>query len=247
MPTILTIAGSDPTGGAGVQADLQVICSLGCHGAGAITSITAQDTGGVRAAHHLPAEWVREQLECLLADVEVAAIKTGMLGTAETVEAVAEVLRRSDAPLVVDPVLRSTSGLALLDEGGVEVLRQTLLPQATLVTPNLAEAGVLTGMEADSVEDMRECAGALTDLGAMCVEGRVYELHGRRIGAGREIHGTGCALAAAAAAFLAQGGSVLRAAEQAKAYVAAGIEASQAIGGNAAVLGYGAAARAVLT
>jgi hydroxymethylpyrimidine/phosphomethylpyrimidine kinase len=264
MPTILTIAGSDPTGGAGVQADLQVICSLRCHGAGVITSITIQDTERVRAAHHLPADWVREQLECLLADVGVAAIKTGMLGTGETVEAVADVLRRrTGMPLVVDPVLRSTSGLPLLEEGGVEVLRRALLPQAALVTPNLAEAGALTGMEVSSVEEMRECVRALTGLGAraalikgghlpgepidvLCVGESLYELRGRRVGAGREVHGTGCALSAAAAAFLGRGCPVLGATEQAKAYVAAGIEAAHTIGRGAAVMDYMAAARAVL-
>jgi len=130
MPTILTIAGSDPTGGAGVQADLQTFCSLGSHGAAVITSITAQDTASVRSTHHLPAEWIGEQLAGLLEDVAIDSAKTGMLGNAAIAETVAEVLCQwPDIPLVVDPVVWSTSGLALLDGPGVEAVRRRLLPR----------------------------------------------------------------------------------------------------------------------
>jgi hydroxymethylpyrimidine/phosphomethylpyrimidine kinase len=262
MRTILTIAGSDPTGGAGVQADLQVFALLGCHGAAVLTSVTVQDTRGVQATHHLPPDWVREQLACLLKDVKVGAIKTGMLGTASTVEAVAAVLEACPAPpLVADPVLRSSSGRSLLDDEGLAALRQRLIPMATLVTPNLDEAEALAGMEVRSVAAMRECAQRLTDLGAraalvkgghlsgepvdvLCVAEECHELASPRL-AGGAVHGTGCALASAAAALLGEGRSVLEAVEGAKAYVTAGMAAAHGIGGGARVLAYAAGARAV--
>ena len=262
MRTVLTIAGSDPTGGAGVQADLQVFASLGCHGTAVITSVTVQDTRGVHATHHLPPECVRDQLVCLLDDVRVDAAKTGMLGAATTVEAIAQVLETyPGAPLVVDPVLRSTSGRPLLNDAGLAVLRQRLVPRATLVTPNLDEAELLAGMEVRSLPQMRECARRLTDLGAkaalvkgghlpgdpvdvLCLAEQCYDLPGPRL-AGRPVHGTGCAFAGAAAVFLAEGHPTLQAVEQAKAYVTGGIAAAHAIGSGSAVLDYAAAAKSL--
>jgi hydroxymethylpyrimidine kinase/phosphomethylpyrimidine kinase len=261
MPTVLTIAGSDPTGGAGVQADLQVFASLACHGAGVITSLTVQDTRGVQAVHHVTREIVRDQLARLLADVAVGAAKTGMLAEAGIVEVVGEALRAHPGmPLVVDPVVTSTSGRRLLDEAGVGLLRRDLLPRATLVTPNLAEAEVLTGHAVRSVPQMRDAARRLVDLGAgaalvkgghlpgepvdvLCLAGELHELTGPRVPVPQAVHGTGCALSAAATAFLAQGDPLPLAVQRAKAYVAAGLAAARTIGGGSAVLDYVAAAR----
>ncbi|MBM3474416.1 MAG: bifunctional hydroxymethylpyrimidine kinase/phosphomethylpyrimidine kinase [Armatimonadetes bacterium] len=260
MRTTLTIAGSDPTGGAGIQADLQVFSSLGCHGAAAITALTVQDTRGVHATHHVPPECVRDQLVCLLADVRVDAIKTGMLGLGATAEAVAGVLEAyPETPLVVDPVLRSTSGSPLLDDAGLIILQQRLIPIATLVTPNLDEAELLTGLQVRSLRQMRDCARRLTDLGAkaalvkgghlpgdpvdvLCIAGECRDLPGSRVDR-HAVHGTGCALAGAAAVFLAEGRPMLQAVERAKAYVAAGLAAAHAIGRGSDVLDYAAAAR----
>ena len=263
MRTVLTIAGSDPTGGAGVQADLQVISSLGCHGAGVITSLTVQDTRGVHAVHHLPPELVRDQLTCLLDDVPVSAAKTGMLGEAGIVGVVSQVLgSHASVPLIVDPVLASTGGCPLLDAEGLAVLRRELLPRAALVTPNLAEAEALTGMEVRSVSRMREAAKRLVAMGAaaalvkgghlpgdpvdvLCIGDDVWELRGERVQGGPSVHGTGCALSAAAAAFVARGEPLHRAVERAKAYVTAAIAAAHATGSGAMLMNYRAAAKAV--
>ncbi|MBM3498486.1 MAG: bifunctional hydroxymethylpyrimidine kinase/phosphomethylpyrimidine kinase [Armatimonadetes bacterium] len=261
MRTILTIAGSDPTGGAGVQADLQVIASLGCHGCGVITALTAQDTREVHAAHPLAADWVREQLDRLLADVRVDAVKVGMLGTASVAEVVADALATwRHTPIVLDPVLASSRGSELLEPAGLRVLKEGLLPIVSLVTPNLAETEALTGLQTRDVLRMREAGAKLLELGAaavlvkgghlagqpvdvLCAGDGVWELPGERIEGGAAVHGTGCALSTAAAVFLARGQSLPDAVRRAKAYVAAGLASPRTLGA-AAVLDYRAAARA---
>ncbi len=264
MVTVLTIGGSDPTGGAGVQADLQTVASLGVHGAAVVAALTVQNTTRVYATHAVPPEWVRQQLTTVLADVSVDAVKTGMLATGPLVRTVAEVMTQwKDVPLVVDPIARSTSGHELIDEEGVEELRRSLLPRATLVTPNLEEAELLAACSARTAEEMRQCARAIADMGPQAVvvkgghlrgqpgdvlysDGQVTELSGERIRLEREVHGTGCAFSAAAAAFIAGGQGIAEAVERAKAYVTAGLRNAAEIGGGSLVIDYGRAARAVI-
>ncbi len=265
MVTVLTIGGSDPTGGAGIQADLQTIASLGAHGAAVIAALTVQDTTRVHATRAVPAEWVARQLSCLLADVHVCAVKTGMLATAGVVGAVAEALSEGcQVPLVVDPLTRSTSGHELLDDEGVRELRSSLLPQAALVTPNLQEAEVLAGHEARTVEHMRECARIIADLGPGAVlvkgghlegdptdvlyeDGLTTELRGTRVALRGQVHGTGCAFATVAAAFIGRGRSTLEAVGKAREYVVEGLRHPLAIGGGASVIDYARAAAEVRT
>lgn len=256
LVTVLTIGGSDPTGGAGIQADLQTIASLRAHGCAVPSALTVQDTNQVRTTSPVAGECVRQQLSCLLADVRVDAAKTSMLGTGSVVAAVAEILSEyPDVPLIVDPVIRSTSGRSLLDEAGVRELRRRLLPQASLVTPNLAEAELLTGNEVRSVEQMRDTARMIAETGAAAVivkgghllgqpvdvlyaDGQMTELAGERIAVGREVHGTGCAFSAASAVFTARGHPMHEAVGKAKEYVAAGLRNAVSIGRGALVIDY---------
>ncbi|WP_299035528.1 bifunctional hydroxymethylpyrimidine kinase/phosphomethylpyrimidine kinase [uncultured Pseudokineococcus sp.] len=225
----LTVAGSDPSGGAGVQADLATFGALSAFGTAVLTALTAQSTAGVAGVHPVPAAFVTQQLEVLLDDVEVDAAKTGMLGSADVVAAVADVLARRPLPvLVVDPVMVATSGDRLLAEDAVEAVRDQLLPLADLLTPNLPEAAVLLGAaQARDPEEMADQARALLALGARGVllkgghappgpdgggdvvdvlalpeEGggaAVHHLVGARLRS-RATHGTGCVLSAACAA-----------------------------------------------
>ncbi|MGQ9733257.1 MAG: bifunctional hydroxymethylpyrimidine kinase/phosphomethylpyrimidine kinase [Candidatus Zipacnadales bacterium] len=264
MPTVLTIAGSDPTGGAGIQADLQTFASLGAHGAAVITAITIQDTREVHECHHLPPHLVREQLTCLLDDVAVSAIKTGMLVNATIVTVVAEVLREHPlSRLIVDPVIASTSGTRLLDDEGIEALRELLLPHATLVTPNVIEAARLTGCYASTEAEMASCAEALCRLGPRAVlvtgghlagdpvdvlqaDGQTVTIRGERVRLPREVHGTGCVLSAATATLIAQGSPIYEAVVSAKRYVSAGLRSAWQPGTGSYLIDYAAAAKAAL-
>jgi len=200
----LTIAGSDPSGGAGIQADVVTFARFGVHGASVVTAITAQDTRGVRAVMGVPPELVAQQLAAVRDDLDVRAAKTGMLLDAAVVDVVADELRRRPvSAFVVDPVLRATSGDALLHPDALDLLRTRLLPLATLVTPNLVEAEALTGRRVDSPAAMRDAARALVDelgAGAALVKGghlagpaldvlydgrAVHELSAARVGAMR--------------------------------------------------------------
>lgn len=249
-PRLLTIAGSDPSGGAGIQADLKVFSAHGAHGMAAVAALTVQDTRGVAATLDLPPEFVAAEVRTLLADIGCDAAKTGMLGSSAVVEAVAAVLREHPVPrLVVDPVLASTSGRRLLAEDGEEALRRALLPLAAVVTPNLAEASRLAGFEVASREAMREAARAIAALGprAVLVKGGhlpgaqvvdvLYDADSRsydEVASPRietpHTHGTGCVLSAAIACRLARGEPVARAARGAQAYVRAAIRAAVPIG-----------------
>lgn len=249
VPNLLSIAGSDPSGGAGIQADLKTFAALGVHGCAVIAALTAQSTRGVTAVWPVPAAFLAQQLETLLADVHVAAVKIGMLGTADAVHTVAEVLRRRAMSFVVlDPVMMASAGGRLLDAGGIDALRRELLPLATLVTPNTEEAGILLGRAAPrSVDEARRAALALHEAGAArvlvtgghlvageeCVDvlyddGRLTELRTARV-AGPGTHGTGCTLSSAIAALLAQGIALPEACARAQRFVAAGIAASGAL------------------
>ena len=235
----LTIAGSDSSGGAGIQADLKTFAALGVFGASAVTALTAQNTTGVRDVHGVPVANVVAQVEAVLDDLDVRAVKTGMLGTAEVVRAVAGLSDRLPH-LVVDPVMVASSGARLLEQSAEQAYVDALLPRAAVLTPNLHEAQVLLGASITTLDEQREAARALGALGprAVLVKGghavtgvgdeavdvlwdgsRLLELRSPRV-AGTNDHGTGCSLASAIAAGLAKGDDVGTAVAAAKAYVA---------------------------
>jgi hydroxymethylpyrimidine/phosphomethylpyrimidine kinase len=241
--TALTIAGSDSGGGAGLQADLKTFAAHGVHGTSAITAVTAQNTAEVRGVVPLEADFVRLQIEAVLSDFDVQSVKTGMLANREIVDVVAELAAAGRLPrLVVDPVLVSSSGQALMAPEGLEAYRARLLPHALVVTPNLREAGALTGIavgELMTVPAMTEAAelirasgvryvvvkgGHLTDAAHDVVAGPegITVLEAARVLTGND-HGTGCSLSAAITAHLAQGAEVLDAVRAAKAFVARGL------------------------
>jgi hydroxymethylpyrimidine/phosphomethylpyrimidine kinase len=241
-PVALTIAGSDSGGGAGIQADLRVFASLGLLGTTAITAVTAQDTVGVHDLHLVPAGVVRTQVEVVLADLAPAAVKTGMLGSSDTVKVVAELAVDGRLPhLVVDPVVVSTTGAQLLEEEAVAVVRDELLPRAAVVTPNRAEAAVLAGGAVDDLDDAiaaaRELHGRGTAVAVVTgghpdgdeVADVVVSAAGVRVLRAATVatdhdHGTGCTFSAAIAALLAHDRDVHDAIDEAAAIVRRGLE-----------------------
>ena len=248
-PRILAIAGSDSSGGAGIQADIKTIAMLGGYAMTAITAITAQDTRGVHGVWPVPIEGVLGQMQVTLADIGADAIKTGMLGSAPLVEAVAEMLsaRAQLVPRVIDPVMVATSGDRLVDAKAVAAIRSELVPNARLVTPNAPEAEVLTGKAVETVSGQRRAAEALLELGAngALVKGGhiggdvitdvLQTTTGEWIFETRRIettstHGTGCTLASAIAALLAQGTSVPDSVEQARDYLLKAIRTAKGFG-----------------
>jgi hydroxymethylpyrimidine/phosphomethylpyrimidine kinase len=258
----LSIAGSDCGGGAGIQADLKTFAAFGVYGASVVTALTAQNTCGVRGVEPVPPAFVTLQLETVLDDLGVGAAKTGMLGRTAVIEAVAGVLARRPIPhLVVDPVMVATSGDVLLLPDAVAALRSRLCPLATIVTPNLREAGALLGTAVASLEDMRVAARALvTRLGAqsalvtgghladpgdvavdvLCHGGDLQELTAPRIRT-RNLHGTGCTLSAGIAAGLALGWDLATAVATAKRFVTRAIETAPGIGRGSGPLNHAAA------
>lgn len=248
MKVALTIAGSDSGGGAGIQADLKTFAALGVFGTSAITAVTAQNTVGVDAVEVLSAGIVRDQIQSVTADFTIAAAKTGMLANAEIIAAVASAIRSHKIPnLVVDTVMVSKSRHRLLAPEAESALRETLLPLAHLITPNLPEAEVLTGMRIADIAAMREAAQRLFDLGARNVlvkgghlegtaatdvffDGKNFsELTGERIDT-KSTHGTGCTLSAAITAYLALGFSTEEACRKAKAYLTGALSHAQPLG-----------------
>ncbi|MGI8527059.1 MAG: bifunctional hydroxymethylpyrimidine kinase/phosphomethylpyrimidine kinase [Pseudolabrys sp.] len=242
---VLTIAGSDSSGGAGIQADLKTFAALGVYGASVITALTAQNTRGVTAIHDVPPDMVAAQLDAIFSDLKVDAVKIGMLSQTATIDAVAEGLARHDAKnVVLDPVMVATSGDRLLSPGAVAALRELLVSRALMVTPNLAEAAALTGAGlARNESEMEAQARQILSLGARRVlikgghgegpesvdllvgQGEVIRLAAPRIDT-RNTHGTGCTLSSAIAAGLAKGQSLADAAQAAKIYVTAAIAAA---------------------
>jgi hydroxymethylpyrimidine/phosphomethylpyrimidine kinase len=247
-PRALTIAGSDSGGGAGIQADLKTFAALGVYGASAITAVTAQNTVGVFAIHEVPPDVVAAQIDAVLDDIGADAAKTGMLSSASIIAVVADRLRsHRPLPLVVDPVMVAKSGDRLLREDAVSALRETLLPLATVVTPNAPEASVLAGIEVEDAVSAREAARRIRDLGPRFVIVKGGHLEGDRaddivfdgtdfhvLSAPRlatpHTHGTGCTFSAAIAAGLAQGLDPLAAAQAAKAYLHGAIEHAEPLG-----------------
>jgi hydroxymethylpyrimidine/phosphomethylpyrimidine kinase len=239
-PRVLTIAGSDSGGGAGIQADLKTMLALGVHGMSVIAAVTAQNSLGVQGYWELPPEAVRAQLDSVLSDIGTQAVKTGMLASAALVTTVAESLTDLDAPLVVDPVGVSKHGDSLLAPNALDAIRTDLLPLATLVTPNLWEVEQLTGVKVDEENRLRDAAEAVHALGPRWVlikgghlPGEPVDLlfdgtHEYRFSAARHdnrhTHGTGCTLASAIASYLALGSDVVEAVGQAKEFVTGAIQ-----------------------
>lgn len=261
-PRILSIAGSDSGGGAGIQADLKVITCLGGYGMSAVTALTAQDTCGVRAVHAAPPEFVALQVEMCLVDIGADAVKTGMLCNKQIVRAVAEVLRRRNAPnLVVDPVMFSKSGHRLLDEPAERALIEDILPLAAVVTPNLPEASRLAGFEVSDTDGMKRAAEAILTLGPHAVvvkgghlpgaaddllfDGREFRLFPAGRIATKNTHGTGCSYSAALATALGRGLPLGDAVSLAKRFVTEAIRCSLPFGAGCGPTDPLAAARAL--
>jgi hydroxymethylpyrimidine/phosphomethylpyrimidine kinase len=241
---VLTIAGSDSIAGAGVQADLKTFAALGVYGTSAVTAITSQNRSGVLGVFIVPLDVIRSQIEASVQDVSPYAVKTGMLATAEIVEMVADVISTRQRPnLVVDPVMMASSAgrRTLLSPDAVEVLKARLLPLAAVVTPNVAEAEVLSGIAVRSLDDAREAARRICDLGPSAVVVKGGHLEGEdaidvlydgaiftEFSAPRwphgAVHGTGCTFASAVAAGLASGHDTPTAVQRAKTYVTGAIE-----------------------
>jgi len=244
----LTIAGSDSGGGAGIQADLKTFQAFGVFGTSALTAITAQNTTGVRAVHAVPGDVVRAQIEAVVEDFPVAAVKSGMLATRPLVELVAEAIANAGLQnYVLDPVMVATSGDRLLNEDAVASILSKLLPLCTLVTPNLDEACILTGLEVQDEAGMRAAAQSLVDRGAAAAlikgghlkgtvaidvlfDGAAFTRYERPRIASTNTHGTGCTLSAAVAAGLALGRPLPRAVSDALDFVHAGIATAPGLG-----------------
>jgi hydroxymethylpyrimidine/phosphomethylpyrimidine kinase len=248
LRTAMTIAGSDSSGGAGLQADLKTFAALGVYGTSAVTAITAQNTVGISEVLPLSADLVTAQIEAVASDIAIHATKTGMLANAAIVEAVAAAIKELQLPLVVvDPVIVSKTGTRLLDDDGIQMMKAELLPCAAVVTPNIPEAEVLTGRRVESIEQARAAAVEIHRLGASAVvvtgghaigddivdllfDGTMFtELQVTRIHT-PNTHGTGCTFASAIAANLALGHSVVDAVVNAQGYVRGAIQQALSIG-----------------
>ena len=245
-PILLTIGGFDPSCGAGIAADLKTFAAYGCYGIAAITSLTVQNTQGVEAVHNTPSAELREQLEVLAKDCEIAAVKIGMLGNRGNAVVIGEFLdAHKFAHVVLDPVMKSSTGTELLDAGGVKYITSELLKRATVVTPNVPEAEILTGTEIKDIAAMEVAARKIVELGAgaVIVKGghmdravdvvfdgnELVQLAGDKLKI-ENTHGTGCTFASALAAQLAAGRGLVEAATLAKAYVTKAIEKGYAVG-----------------
>ena len=243
-PRVLSIAGSDSGGGAGVQADLKTFAALGCYGMTAITALTAQNTRGVRAIHGVPPQMLRDQIDAVVEDIGVDTVKIGMLHAPEIVQTVADAIDRHGLQnVVLDPVMVATSGAVLIDNPAIAVLVRELFPRAVVVTPNLDEASLLVGRPLRNEGDMEVAAAQLLAMGARAVllkgghlagdmvcdllmtpDGQAHWMRAPRIHSANT-HGTGCTLSSAIAAHLALGASLPDAIECARAFVRAALTA----------------------
>lgn len=250
-PIVLSIAGSDSSGGAGIQADLKTFSALGVYGATAITAITAQNTQGVNSQFALPPQMVYEQITAVIDDLNLSVVKIGMLSNVEIVNAVADALSNYDVKIVLDPVIVSTSGHRLLSVEAQDVIKERLLPMCEIVTPNIPEMETLTDMPVSTFEEKEKAANHLLSLGAKSVllkgghedgekktdvllskchgEGSQLIAHSSQLVsetiATKNVHGTGCTLSSAIAAFMARGLSLEDAVREAKHYVTEAIRA----------------------
>lgn len=242
MNIVMTIAGSDSSGGAGIQADLKTFQELGVFGTSAITALTAQNTLGVEGIFPTSSVFVKQQIEVVMRDLPVKAVKTGMLFSAEIIEVVAESLKDKDIHLVVDPVMIAKGGAALLQSEAVEALKSTLLPLATVLTPNIPEAEVISGITIETPADIKKAANVILDMGVSCVvmkgghlegeaaidrvyfhDGTSFSMQTKRIKT-KQTHGTGCTFSSAITAFLGQGFNLREAIIEAKKFVQLAIQ-----------------------
>lgn len=248
-PRALTVGGSDSSAGAGIQADLKTFAAFGVYGVCVVTAVTAQNTRGVSRSLCMPPDLVRAQLDAVLEDIGADAAKTGMLGNAAIVRAIAESFsERQVRNLVVDPVLQAKDGTSLLDSAGLKALRDLLLPLAAIVTPNAPEASALAEMPVENRDQARKAARRIAEMGCRCVlitgghlqgepadifyhEGEFAELKAERI-SGAAVHGTGCTLSAAIAALLALGRPLRGAVAEAHGYLQAQLRRAISIGGG---------------
>ena len=245
-PVLLSIAGFDPSSGAGITADIKTAAAHGCYAVTCITALTVQSTAGVRRVEAVRSETVSETLAELVSDLEIDAVRIGMLASGAVVRAVVSFLeQRRPQNVVLDPVIRSSSGAELLDPAGVEVLKNRLLPLADVITPNVEEAAILTGLTVEDVAGMRAAGERMQEMGSravvvtgghlrqpvdlLCYGGMDREFPGRRIES-QSTHGTGCAFATALACRLALGSALTEAVGQAKEYVAEAIVSAQPMG-----------------
>jgi hydroxymethylpyrimidine/phosphomethylpyrimidine kinase len=237
-PTVLTIAGTDPSGGAGIQADLKTFAALGCYGMSVITALVAQNTCGVRAIHSVPPDFVKAQLLAVLEDIEPDTIKIGMVHSVELVDAIAEVLANYPSiPIIFDPVMIATSGHRLIEEDTIAAIISKLFPLAKLITPNMDEASLLAGIPVKTINDMYEASAQIMamkpkalllkgghlpteKLTSMLVDDRglIQEYYSNKIET-KNMHGSGCTLSSAIAAFIARGFSLTDAVSEAQDYV----------------------------
>jgi hydroxymethylpyrimidine kinase/phosphomethylpyrimidine kinase len=268
MRVVISIAGFDPSGGAGTLADIKTFAAFGCFGAAAITSLTFQNTVAVYGAAHQSADVLRSQLEPIVRDFQIAAVKTGMLPTRETIEVAAEIIEKHALPnVVVDPVIRSTSGFDLIDEAAMEFLVERLLPLADVITPNMAEAARLTRLEVKDLDGMKKAAERIheraqsaipesqsailrrravlvkgghleTEATDVLFDGREFHLFRAPKIATRNTHGTGCTLSSAIAALLARGCEINEAVAQAKQYLTEAVRTAPDIGHGAGPLNH---------
>ncbi len=245
---VLTIAGSDPSGGAGIQADLKALSANNVFGMSIITSITAQNTCGVSSVFHLPSSIIQAQLDAIFSDISVTTIKTGMLATVEIMTTVSHALATQRIEhLVVDPVMVAKGGHVLLDNEAISTLKNTLCPQATLITPNIHEAEVLSGTTIKTLAEARNAAKIIHQLGCQHVlitgghlpeqpgtdllyDGRFFRMFKAEYIQTKNTHGTGCTLASAIAAQLAKGKSMADAIEAAKSYTTEAIRHGFSLG-----------------
>jgi hydroxymethylpyrimidine/phosphomethylpyrimidine kinase len=248
--TALTVAGSDPSGGAGIQADMNTFAALGVYGMSVIVALTAQNTSGVSAVMDIPSEFVIRQWDAVMSDIPAQAVKTGMLGNEANVRTAGMMIEKYGVQnFVLDPVMVSTSGASLLGAAAVETLKRDLVPRALVVTPNMGEAAMLSGADVHDKNSMEVAARQIRDLGAVFVlvkgghlEGDALDIlfdgsefhyyRAARIG-DAEIHGTGCVLSAAITAGLAKGNSVCDAVRLAKDFVTEAIRTSRRVGNGA--------------
>lgn len=244
---VLSIAGYDPSSGAGITADIKTIAAHGCYGVSCITALTVQSTRGVARVEPVEARVISDTLEQLIDDMEIAAVKIGMLGTAEAAKSVAAFLKRHAMKnVVLDPIIKSSSGAELISKDGLEVLKERILAQACVITPNIDEAAALTGFSVANAEEMEAAAVQLHQLGArnVIITGghldpphdllsrpgeQIIMLKGKKIPA-PSTHGTGCAFSTALACELALGRDLLSAAKAAKRYVESALRSAPAIG-----------------
>lgn len=247
-PRVLSIAGSDSGGGAGIQADLKTFAALGCYGMTALTALTAQNTQGVRAVHGVPLAMLSAQIDAVAEDIGVDAVKVGMLHSAQAAQAVAQAIdRHTLAPVVFDPVMVASSGTLLMDRAALDVLVHELMPRVTVITPNLDEAAVLVGRALHTEADMQAAATALLALGANAVvlkgghltgdtlsdllmqaDGQPHWMRAPRI-ATPNSHGTGCTLSSAMAAYLALGHPLIEALALARTFVRQALQAGAGV------------------